>query len=68
MFYHSYVVLCHVCAGHSGCDGEPAVHSGGDAVENLLEVQREHRRRHTRRVSETHTHTRSTCHTLHYNT
>lgn len=36
---------CSKHSGHSGCDGQPAVSSGGDAVENILEVQRKSGRR-----------------------
>ena len=30
-----------VISGHTGCDGQPAVHPGGDTVEDLLEIQPE---------------------------
>ncbi len=47
--------MCDPPTGHSGRDGQPSVHSGGDTVEILLEVQPEQWRRITQPVSVTNT-------------
>lgn len=60
---HASVMLRVILTGCSGCDGQSSVHSRGDLVEIILEVQPEQWRRITQPVSITNTlkHVHSCC-------